>query len=340
MRILIDMDPIVYRAGFAAQNDWKIITWSEVLDPDDPESDIMHEHACLYMREREGQHNNVEQMVEELGLHPDEYEVVPWVDPLPVSYALQIVRTELENILKACEGFLAETGTETSSYEGYLSSSTNFRKNIATLKEYKGSRKDRERPYHYHTIREYMVANWSAQIIVGMEADDALAIEQWADDPYEPTTVIATIDKDLNNIPGLKYNYGKKESYYITEQEALVHFYRQVLTGDSADDIPGLYRVGAKTAEKLITKDMTEDQMYAVCLEEYTKRINAAYEKGTPEKFEGYYNFKMSPLEHLVENARLLWMLQYEDQLWTPPGEAGGSIETAGFADYGEEEEF
>jgi len=70
----------------------------------------------------------------------------------------------------------------------------------------------------------------------------------------------------------------------------------QVLTGDSADNIPGLYRVGPKKAGGILSSCKTEKDLY----------------KATLEAYEG--NRKL-----LDMNAQLLWLRREKDQLWTPP---------------------
>ena len=332
MRVLIDGDPIVYRAGFASQNNWKILQWTDVVDEDDIESDIDREAFFAYVAD-------MKDFIEEEGLHPDEYQHHIWVDPLSEQFCLNIVKTSLQNTVDAIEGYLAETDQKVESVEVYLSGSTNFRNGLATIpgkftKEgdavlgYKANRKDTIRPYWYKRIRDYMVEVWNARIFEGIEADDALAIEQWAEDEYAPTTVIATIDKDLMNVPGWHYNILKKEDIHVSFKQAQVHFYRQCLTGDPTDNIPGLYRVGKGKAEKLINENMTEDQMYEVCLAEYITNIEKF-----PQRHGPYVDTPgCSPAGAagaLLENARLLWMLQYPDQLWTAPGEPDASIAEA-----------
>jgi len=335
MRVLIDGDPIVYRAGFAAQNDWKILQWTDVVDLDDQSADIDREAFFAYVKEMDA-------FIEEEGLDPDEYQSHIWVDPLSEQYCLKIVKTALQNVVDAVEGYLAETDQKVESVEVYLSGSTNFRNGLATIpgkftKEgdpvlgYKANRKDARRPHWYKRIRDYMVEVWDARIFEGIEADDALAIAQWAEDEYEPRTIIATIDKDLMNVPGWHYNTLKKDQVHVSFKKAQVHFYRQLLTGDSTDNIPGLYRVGAGKADKLIDETMTEDEMYEVCLAQYVTNL---------EKFparHGPYAEQFDPEGSLLENARLLWMLQYEDQLWTPPGKPDASIEAAHLFDVGSE---
>jgi len=195
MRVLIDGDPIVYRAGFSSQNDWKIVRWVDVVDEDDPDQDVEHEAFFAYVWERDA-------FIAEEGLHADEVQFTIWVDPLSEQFCLKIVKDNLTNIVKAVEGYLAETDQDVEAVEVYLSGKTNFRNAVATIPGsykkdgtavtgYKANRSDSVRPFWYQRIRDYMVEQWDAKIFEGIEADDALAIAQWAEDEYEPKTIIA-----------------------------------------------------------------------------------------------------------------------------------------------------
>ena len=73
-------------------------------------------------------------------------------------------------------------------------------------------------------------------------------------------------------------------------------FYKQILTGDRADNIVGLYGIGPKKAEKILADCKTEQDFYLECLHQY----------GGEE-------------DRVVENARLLWLRRYPEQLWEPP---------------------
>jgi hypothetical protein len=101
-------------------------------------------------------------------------------------------------------------------------------------------------------------------------------------------------------------------------------FWKQVLAGDSTDNIRGCYKVGVGKAEKLLTHwlkffgrepmmEMEEWRLFvwSNILNEYHHNI-AQY----PEKF------PTGMLAHAaaLENARLVFMLEHEGQLWNPPG--------------------
>jgi len=93
----------------------------------------------------------------------------------------------------------------------FLTGAGNFRDKIATIKPYKGNRDPTHKPKYYNEIRDYLVGVWKAQMVEGHEADDAMAMAQWA--CPDRSTCIVTIDKDLNMIPGWHYNWVKEEMF-------------------------------------------------------------------------------------------------------------------------------
>lgn len=176
---------------------------------------------------------------------------------------------------------------------GYLTGSGNFRKEIAKTAPYKGNRV-MAKPYHYQLLREYMERAWGFEVIDGMEADDAIGIEAYRNEPDE--TIIVSIDKDLNMIRGHHYNFVKEEKYFITEEEAIRNFYLQILTGDKVDNIIGLDGIGPVKSKKLLKDCNTELEMYEAVLKAYD-----------------------GDEARVLENARLLWILREEKQVWQPP---------------------
>jgi hypothetical protein len=176
---------------------------------------------------------------------------------------------------------------------GYLTGKGNFRKEIAVTAPYKGNRVA-PKPYHFQLLREYMERAWGFEVIEGMEADDAIGIEAYRNEPDE--TLIVSIDKDLNMIRGHHYNFVKEERYYVTEEEAIRNFYLQILTGDKVDNIIGLSGIGPVKSKKLLADRNTELEMYEAVLKAYD-----------------------GDEARVLENARLLWILREEKQVWQPP---------------------
>ena len=56
----------------------------------------------------------------------------------------------------------------------------------------------------------------------------------------------------------MHYNYQKAEFLHTSPEQANLFLWKQVLMGDSTDNIPGIPGVGVNTAEKLL-KDRTKD---------------------------------------------------------------------------------
>ena len=135
---------------------------------------------------------------------------------------------------------------------------------------------------------------WGFEVQENQEADDAIGIKAY--EMNEQDYVICTIDKDLDNIRGWHYNFQRNDLYYLSEKETIKHFYKQLLTGDRTDNIPGLKGIGDKTAEKILTDLEDEKDLYNAVLEEYK------------------YN-----REYLLEQGQLLWIRKQKNQMWTLP---------------------
>lgn len=192
---------------------------------------------------------------------------------------------------------------------------SNFRIRVATIRPYKGQRPS-DKPFWYDQVRKYLAETYQASIVSGMEADDAIGIAQcsalagdllhwqyynWSDEsPTEEwvreklsNTIICSVDKDLNNIPGWHYDELSKKTYFVSETESLRNFYSQLLAGDPVDNIPSLYGVGRKSQVLRHLHTMVEElDMYCHVREQYEKRFGSYS-----------YNF-------LLENGTLLWILR------------------------------
>jgi len=121
-----------------------------------------------------------------------------------------------------------------------------------------------------------------------------------------PSVIIITVDKDLDNTPGWHYNFVKKEKYWITEEEGIRNFYKQLLTGDAVDNIKGIKGIGPKRAEHLLGRGKNEKDYYSIVLQQYRHHL--------PYEFTG-----VNPTEQLNENAQLLWIMREEGKHWSPP---------------------
>ena len=178
-------------------------------------------------------------------------------------------------------------------YQGYLTGKSNFRNDIAVTAPYKGNRKS-AKPKHYQLLRDYMESAWAFTMIEDQEADDAIGIAAYEMEVGE--YCICSIDKDLDMLRGDHYNFVKDERYFITEEEGIKNFYKQLLMGDRVDNIIGIKGIGTVKAERLLKECKNENEMYLAILEAY---------EGNAER--------------VLENGRLLWIRRQHNQLWTPP---------------------
>lgn len=201
----------------------------------------------------------------------------------PLAWPLVATRlnAQIRNILDA---------TGATSHTLYLTGPGNFRERTATIRPYKGTRPT-EKPYWYEAIGNYLIKFRGAVVIEGMEADDALSINQ------TEKTVLCSIDKDLDMVPGSHYNWVRDKLYELSDTECSRNFYCQLLTGDSVDNIPGLFGVGkSSTHVKHILTLCSELDMLDYTLMQYEKRF-------------GRYGWGF-----LEENGILLWMLRGEPE--------------------------
>lgn len=209
-----------------------------------------------------------------------------WMELDYLDWALHLVDNQMQAILD-------QFGGQGTSYL-YLSGKTNFRDDIATLAPYKGNRDPNKKPKYYKELREYMAQEWGAEVTEGIEADDALGTKQFSHP--DKSTVICTIDKDLNMIPGYHFNFVKGEFYDTKLMDANMFFLRQMLVGDSTDNIPGIRGIADKTARKLIPDGSTEEFALRCIGEQYRKC------------------YKETAQEAAEEIARLLWIRRKDGQ--------------------------
>jgi 5'-3' exonuclease len=139
-----------------------------------------------------------------------------------------------------------------------------------------------------------LVSAWDFQVSEGQEADDSIAIAH-VENNYK--SIIASIDKDFLQLRGNHWNFVKKEMTFVSEEEAIKNFYRQVLTGDRVDNIIGLKGIGPVKADKILSERESPAEMYTACVQAY------------------------GSTERVIENCRLLWLRRTPNELWQPPTE-------------------
>lgn len=282
MKLHIDGDIITYRAGFAAEKAKYVVSYY------DDKYDEVVERTLDSAKERDAY------------LESLEYEGTPIIeryrDAEPVENAIYNARSIIRTIVET-------SGAQWSDTTVYLTGEGNYRDSVATIKPYKGNRLETEKPVHAAALRAFMMDNYPSRMSEGEEADDLLGIAQMEIFPHDEWgSCIATLDKDLDMIPGLHYNFVSGEMYFVDSETADWYFYRQLLTGDSTDNIPGIPGIGKAKAEKALTGCTNVEDMYELCRNMYIQSYG--------EEFAG---------AALLENARLLWIRRTPDEMWEPP---------------------
>jgi 5'-3' exonuclease len=177
-------------------------------------------------------------------------------------------------------------------YSVYLTGSGNFRYDISEI--YKANRPKGEKPKHLVEIRELLINEYGAVVSSDEEADDLIGIAATQLGPE--AAIVASVDKDMLQIPATHYNIRRKDFQTVTEEEGIKFFYTQILTGDTIDNIIGLYGIGPIIAKRILYPCKTELELWETVVKHYDGNADA-----------------------VLANARLLWLRRVEGQIWQPP---------------------
>lgn len=229
------------------------------------------------------------------------------------------IKSICEDVGATREPLLFLTGSETAftmvnrmegnSGEAKLSLDVPFRERVATVKPYKGTRRE-GKPFHFDNLTAFILGNYKTRVSNGLEADDLMCIEQWS--RYKDfDTIICSRDKDLRMCPGWQYGWecGKQPSFgpelvdnkgnirlsadnKTIKGVGLKFFFAQMLIGDTVDNIPGCPKVGPVKAFKLLEECNTK--------REHELAVIGAYK----DFYGGEYQ------ERLEEQSKLLWMVR------------------------------
>ncbi|NLS44915.1 MAG: exonuclease [Firmicutes bacterium] len=145
----------------------------------------------------------------------------------------------------AVERMIDETETENAIL--CFTGSDNFRYSV--LPTYKSNRRGKPRPVLLDILVEQAWDMWDCRMVDCLEADDVMGIMATK---FPGEYIIATIDKDLNQIPGIHHHWNNGQTKRITRREADYWFYFQVLTGDPSDGYRGCPGIGVVRAERIL----------------------------------------------------------------------------------------
>ena len=121
----------------------------------------------------------------------------------------------------------------------------------------------------FPAIKEYLKQEWNFTYFSQLEADDLVAI--YREDCEYP--VIASPDKDvLKQVDSVHFNYRTAKKIGTTKLDAEKFLWKQMLMGDSTDGIPGIPKVGEKTADKWLS-DIKVKEMPAFVLNKFLEKF-------------------------------------------------------------------
>lgn len=205
-----------------------------------------------------------------------------------------IARSNVDNGLRAL--LLKLNNPE---YECWVTGDTNFRHNI--YPEYKANRLKTPRPTYLAECKQHLVNYYGAQVSEGCEADDMLGVEQMTYSNVGVETMISSIDKDLDMIPGWHYSpeltrlgvtIKPARQYIVSPLDAIRFFYYQMLIGDPTDNIKGVPGIGKVNASKLLEEGHTEQDWFTI--------VRKAYDCD----------------EQMEMNGKVLWLWRKMNDIW------------------------
>jgi 5'-3' exonuclease len=186
-----------------------------------------------------------------------------------------------------------------------LGSETNFR--AAFYSEYKKTpsrvASKSTLPSWFKELKEWFATDENAVVAHGCEADDLIRI--WATEARNNNIefIVCSIDKDLQCIPGKHFKPGKNEVFDITEDEADKHYWKQILMGDSVDNIPGVPGIGEVKALKILQACNNKNNRKAAVIEAYKQYYGESWK------------------EYLLSNGRLIHIFRHANDYFKVPKE-------------------
>jgi len=206
------------------------------------------------------------------------------MDKPTLEQAISGIDSRVGTILENCNA---------NAYVGFLTGKSGYRYQVSPT--YKANRKHRPKPIIFYALREYLKQRYTFREFDGLEADDLVAYYGVNNNDWK--VVICSPDKDvLHQCIGKHFNYQKVEFVTTSEIDAEKFLWKQVLMGDSTDNIQGIPGVGIKTAENWL-KDREND-------------IGAFVFKKYVEKFG-----LVSGIVEFIINFRLVYLLKTKDDV-------------------------
>jgi DNA polymerase-1 len=172
-----------------------------------------------------------------------------------------------------------------------LSDRANFRRKLNP--DYKSNRSKSRLPIILKQVKQWIIDELDGQLWSTLEADDIISILA-TDKEMDEETIVVSIDKDFQSVPGIYYDYNKDETHHVSEEEADKFHLIQTLTGDATDGYSGVPKVGAVTARRLLDKQGYDWDVVVKCYEDAGMTEHDAL-LWTPRNYQTKDILKISP---------------------------------------------
>lgn len=196
---------------------------------------------------------------------------------LPVDKAYKKFQVGLDKIVKELKDLVV-----IDSFLVCNGSKGNFRNDIS--KDYKANRTS-ERPPALGKLHDLVKRKYHSHYGIGVETDDVIATlwKDYVEKTSIDEVIIVSIDKDYKQFPCWFYDYHwkRKTLTKISEEEATINFYTQMIVGDSADNIKYCRGFGKVYANNLLSDVKTP---YSALRRVYTL-YKEVYKGNSREKF-------------------------------------------------------
>ena len=191
------------------------------------------------------------------------------IDADSMLYLVCIANTLEDNFSahkKSLDGFFSRIVAETGA-DYYLPclSKTSYKKKL--FPDYKAKRVYKHIKF-LAELKEYSKEKYNAIEVDGLEADDLLGIlAKKFSSSYE--VILSYLDKDLRQLPYPYFNYKTGEKGVITAEEARTSLLKQIIIGDSVDNIKGIEKRGEAYANKVINNSSSLLDVFQEYLKHY-----------------------------------------------------------------------
>lgn len=252
-KLCFDYDPIIYKACCAVET-----RSIKVTNKTTGKSKVFKNRTEFY-----GHYKNkkggwlAKQRLEGSEFTVDDYLIEDVTEAKPVGHALKIIK---ETIQGYCDSFWTED------YYGYAGGRNNFRKDLATLFEYKGNRNKLHVPKHLDAARDYVLKYHKAKSPMGREVDDMVCRDAYTSVKEGKALLCIVGEKDFKGCEG--------DFFYTHENKSFIQrgFGKLERTPDNVKGIGRIFKYW-----QVCSQD-DSDNYFAHCFSDFTNGPVTAYE--------------------------------------------------------------